>query len=208
MNFILNTVSGIIATTICAFVAWITKSMWLKSYYSDIVRVYKSTEKANKNINEEILNSTSIKILSLRGSSIVNPDKCDFPNLWTDKNKEIEIILASPDNIGVIEERSNALKISKEEYKLLIQQSFDILNIKKTDYKYLSFYTHMENLTFKLIMLEHCIYVFYFLPEKSVHKSTVIKYKSNTNAYEAFKGYYDNFKKIEQTKEIFVGQKR
>jgi hypothetical protein len=205
MNFILNTISGIFSTAICAFIAWLTKSIWLNSYYSDIAKVFKSTEKANEDINKEILKTTFIKILSLRGNSIVIPDKCGFPNLWADKNKEIEIILSSPDNAIVIEDRSNVLKIQKDEYKLILSQSIDMLNTKKNTFKHLSFYTHMENLTFKLIILEHCIYVFYFLPVKSVHKSQALKYKSNTNTYEVFNFYYENLKKTNQTKKIFGG---
>jgi len=201
MDFISNIASGIIATTICAFVAWITKSIWLKSYYSDIARVYKSAEKANKDIDKGMLNSTTIKILSLRGNSIVSPDNCDFPNLWADKNKEIEIILASPNNVEAIDERSNALKMSNKEYTERIKHSYSLLKLKKESYR-LSVYSHMENLAFKLIILEHCIYVIYVLPNKSVHKSTVIKYKSDTNAYGTFNCYYENFKKLNLTKQF------
>ena len=183
-----------VATAIVAFVAWLTRKVWLEGFYSDIVRVYKNQKKALKEINRDMESSSYIRILAIRGRSITQHDIGDYPSLWKSTTKEIEIVISSEDNDAAITARSKALGSSVDEYKMDIAYSNTILLNRMSQYKRLKVFNHHENLSFKLIIMEQCIYVCYFLPKKSVHNSSVIKYKCDTGAYEAFVHYYESLK--------------
>lgn len=149
-----------------------------------------------KAINKDILCSSFVKILAIRGRSIADRDRGEYPNLWKSKEKDIEIIISSDDNEAAISARSKAADSSYEEYKTEIVFSNRILTERMASFDNLTLYNHNHNLSFKLIILEQCVYVCYFLPETSVHNSSVIKYKSNTGAYEAFVHYYNAVKEM------------
>lgn len=202
VDFLLAIASSIVASVIVAFFAWITRKIWLDGFYSDIAKVYKSQAKALKDINKDMLDSSSIKLLAIRGRSITEHDRGEYPSLWKKIDKDIEIIISSDDNDIAIATRSKAAGSSEEEYRMDITYSNKILKERMIRYKNLSVYNHHENLSFKLIILEHCVYVCYFLPEQSVHKSSVIKYKSDTGAYDAFVHYYESLKDKNTTIQI------
>lgn len=201
-NFIISIITDVLASMIVAGIAWLTRKIWLDGFYSDIAKVYKSQSKALKAINKDIEISSSIKILSIRGRSVTNPNQGGYQSLWSSNNKEMEIIISSINNDIAIDSRSNATNISAEEYKLGIIYSNEILANRLTTYKNLKVFNHMENLSFKLIIMEQCVYVYYFLPEKNVHKSSVIKYKNDTGAYDAFLHYYNSLKNSKSTTKL------
>lgn len=202
MYFFMSVLTNIIASIIVAGMAWLTRKIWLDGFYSDIAKVYKSQAKAVKEINKDMERSTSIRILSIRGRSFTNSNQAEYPSLWNSNNKIMEIIISSDDNSIAINSRSKATKISAEEYKLGITYSNKILSNRLNTFKNLKVFNHMENLSFKLIIMDQCVYVCYFLPEKAVHNSSVIKYKSDTGAYDAFLHYYNSLKNSKTTTEL------
>ncbi len=201
-DFFTSVASNLAASVIVALIAWITRKIWLEGFYSDIARVYKSQAKALKEINRDILKSPFVKILAIRARSITEHDRGDYPSLWKSIDKKIEIIISSEDNDTAILARCTASGSSPEEYRMDISYSNKILRERMSRYRNLTVFNHHENLSFRLIIMEQCVYVCYFLPEKSVHKSSVIKYKSNTGAYDAFMHYYNSLRNNDSTTEI------
>jgi len=193
--FLLSVASDVVASIIVAVGAWLSRRMWLTGFYSDIAKVYTSKARGLKAINKDIAKSNSVRILSVRGKSIVDSDV--YASLWdsTQLQKRIEIITSSPDNDAVIIERSQANNTSRDEYRTEMQFAYNVLMIKKQEFQNLSIFQHMESPSFKLIILDQCLYVSYYLREKNVNKSRLIKYKSNNGAYDAFLHYYETTKK-------------
>lgn len=198
-DFILSIASDILASVVVAVVAWGTRKVWLDGFYSDVARVYKSQSRANKDINRDMESSPTINILAIRGRSFTDRERGEYPCLWSDTSKEIEIIVSSENNNEAIKARSSASDSSPEEYRMDILYTNQVLLKRTEKFPNMSVYNHHENLSFKLIILEQCVYVCYFLPEQSVHKSNTIKYKKDTGAYEAFLHYYNVLKNSEST---------
>lgn len=199
MEFIKNVFSNIIASLFVAFLGWISRQIWLKGFYSDIEKVYKYEKRALRDINIDIEKSKFVKILAIRGKSIADKKDGKYPSLWKKAGKNIEIIISDKNNQEAIKARSDAIGCDSKEYKMDIEYSNKILRNRMRSNNNLLVYNHKENLSFKLIILEHCIYVCYFLPKESVHKSNVVKYKSNTGAYDAYLHFYSVLKNSNST---------
>ena len=195
VEFLLSIVSGIFSSIIVAIIVWVTSRIWLYGFYSDIAKVYNSKKSGRKAVNKDTLKSNTVKILSIRGKSIV--ESSEYPNLWNPNltNKQIELIVSALDNDQVILDRSKANNIDVEEYKQQMKYAQDILDIKEQKYGNLTVYHHKENPAFKLIILDHCLYVSYYLRENNVNRSRLVKYKSENGAYNAFLQYYETVKK-------------
>ena len=194
-QFYVSVFSDAIASLMVGFLLWATRHFWLSGFYSDIARVYTSRKRGRKAINKDIAKSDSVRILSIRGKSLV--ESSEYPSLWEDQKqqKKIEVIVSSLKNDLAIAERSQANNTSKEEYIAQMQYAQNIFTLKTKIFPNLTVLNHMENPPFRLVVLDHCLYVSYYLKENNVNKSRLVKYKSENGAYNAFLQYYENILK-------------
>jgi len=196
-TIILNIISSIIFSA----VIWSTRNIWLNKiingYYLkfDATKIYPNSKKSHKLINDEIGKSNTIRILAIRGKSFVDSDKstCIYPAIWSDKNKLIEIIIANSTN-SIIDARSIANNIDKEDYQLSIKTLCESIKIRKKSYPKLKLYTHNIELPFRIIILDKCMFLFYYPESGSVHTQNVIRYEKDNAAFYAFQKYYDSVK--------------
>lgn len=201
INAIYTIILNLVSSIIFSAGIWFTRNIWINKlingYYlkQDTVKIYPSNEKSNKLINEEVKSSNSVKILAIRGKSFVDSDKsaCTYPAIWEDKNKDIEIIIAKISN-SVVDVRSKANNIDKEDYQLSIKTLCESIKIRKKSYNKLRLYTHNIELPFRLIILDDCLFLFYYPESGSVHTQNVIRYEKNSAAFYAFQKYYDSVK--------------
>lgn len=193
-DFLFSTLSNLVASLIVTFLLWSSRKFWLSGFYADISRVYKNEQKALKDINKDIKESKEIKMLIIRGTSLTDNDGGKYPSLWLDPSKKIEIILSSEDNAALIEDRAKATNDSPVIYRQKIINSNNILLLKMKDYCNLSIYKHTELLSFKLVICNQSLYVFYYPSKGDSHSSVTIRYKNNTGAYNAFTNYYEILK--------------
>lgn len=195
---ILNLISSIIFGA----VIWFTRKFWIEkiingSYLKmDTARIYPNNIRTNRLINKEINLSNSIYILAIRGKSFVDSDNltCIYPSIWKDFNKTIEIIIADLNN-DVINDRSHALNIDKEEYELSIKMLYDSIKIRKRNFRNLKLYKHNTALPFRIIMLDNCLFLFYYPESGSIHSENIIKYEKGSTAFYAFQKYYESIQK-------------
>lgn len=196
-TIILNLISSIIfGVTI-----WLTRNLWLNKlingYYLrfDAAKIYPNNKKSNKLIDKEIKLSNSICILAIRGKSFVDSDKstCEYPAIWDNKNKSIEIIIANSGN-QIINARSVANDVEIEDYRLSIKTLCESIRIRKKSYSKLKLYTHNVALPFRLIILDKCMFLFYYPESGSVHTQNIIRYEKGSAAFYAFQKYYDSVK--------------
>ena len=195
---ILNLISSIIFGA----TLWFTRNFWLEriingSYLKmDTARIYPNNTRTNKMINKEISASSAIHILAIRGKSFADSDNstCIYPAIWEDYNKTIEIMIADLNN-NIIKDRSRALNIDRDEYELSIETLYAALKIRKRSFRNLKLYKHTTELPFRIIMLDECMFLFYYPESRSVHSENVIKYKKGSTAFFAFQKYYESVQK-------------
>lgn len=193
---------NLISSTIFGATIWFTRKLWVNKliagYYMqfDAAKIYPSNRKSHKIINKEINLSNNICILAIRGKSFVDSDKstCIYPSIWEDKNKSIEIIIANESN-SVIGARSIANNIDIDDYKLSIKTLCLSIKIRKKTYPKLRLYTHNTELPFRIILLDNCMFLFYYPESGSVHTQNIIRYESESAAFYAFQKYYESIKK-------------
>lgn len=186
---------NIISSIIFGATIWFTRKFWIEriingSYLKmDTARIYPNNIRTNKMINKEINLSNSIYILAIRGKSFVDSDNstCIYPAIWKDFNKIIEIIIADLNN-NVINDRSHALNIDREEYELSIK-------IRKRSFRNLKLYKHNTELPFRIIILDECLFLFYYPESGSIHSENIIKYEKGSTAFYAFQKYYESVQK-------------
>lgn len=194
---------NIISSVIFGVLIWSTRNIWLNKiingYYLrfDAAKIYPNNKKSDKLINDAIKKSNSIRILAIRGKSFVDSDKstCIYPAIWSDKNKTIEIIIANSTN-SIINVRSIANNIDEEDYQLSIKMLCESIKIRKKSYSKLKLYTHNVELPFRIIILDKCMFLFYYPESGSVHTQNVIRYEKDSAAFYAFQKYYDSVKTI------------
>lgn len=192
---------NIISSAIFGAVIWSTRNIWLNKiingYYLkfDAAKIYPNNKKSDKLINNAIEKSNSIRILAIRGKSFVDSDKstCIYPAIWSDKNKKIEIIISNSTN-NIINVRSIANNIDSEDYQLSIKALCESIKIRKKNYPKLKLYTHNVELPFRIIILDECMFLFYYPESGSVHTQNVIRYEKENSAFYAFQKYYDSVK--------------
>lgn len=192
---------NLISSIIFGVALWLTRNLWINKlvngYYLrfDAAKIYPSNKKSNKLIDKEIGLSNSICILAIRGKSFVDSDKstCTYPSIWDDKNKTIEIIIANSGN-PIVNVRSMANNIEIEDYQLSIKSLCESIKIRKKSYSKLKLYTHNIELPFRLIILDKCMFLFYYPESGSVHTQNVIRYEKGSAAFYAFQKYYDSVK--------------
>ena len=213
MDFISSIINGCLVTAIVSVLALLAKKIWLSEFHIEVARKFSSNakdadkasekifHKTSKDINKQMANSKSVKILAMRSSGLALDERCCYPNLWIDKNRTIEIVLSSLSNAAAIKERAAAINVTDEVYAQGIRHSFEALKLKK-DYNNFGVYEHNSDLSFKLVILENYVYVFYYNEHISIHKSTVIRYSKKNITHEAFERYYDNIKKSPNTKKV------
>lgn len=194
---------NIISSAIFGVAIWSTRNIWLNKiingYYLkfDAAKIYPNNKKSDKLINNAIEKSNSIRILAIRGKSFVDSDKstCIYPAIWSDKNKKIEIIISNSTN-NIINVRSIANNIDTEDYQLSIKALCESIKIRKKSYPKLKLYTHNVELPFRIIILDECMFLFYYPESGSVHTQNVIRYEKENSAFYAFQKYYDSVKII------------
>ena len=193
---------NVLSTFVFTILAWITRRLWLERFLYgyklqfDSVKIFKNDKIATREINKSIRRSKKIGILAIRGKSFVDSDKtsCIYPAIWEDRKKEIEIIISDTYNSKMIKERSFAIGQTPEEYELSIKTTIEALKIRKANYLNLNIYTHRVELPFRIIILDECLYLFYYPKTGSVHTSKVILYEKESSAYYAFEKYYESIK--------------
>lgn len=193
---------NIISSIIFGATIWFTRKFWIEriingSYLKmDTARIYPNNIRTNKMINKEINLSNSIYILAIRGKSFVDSDNstCIYPAIWKDFNKTIEIIIADLNN-NVITDRSHALNIDREEYELSIKMLYDSIKIRKRSFRNLKLYKHNTELPFRIIILDECLFLFYYPESGSIHSENIIKYEKGSTAFYAFQKYYESVQK-------------
>ena len=192
-RFFISVASSTTASIVVAILAWLTRRIWLGGFISDIAKVYTSKYRGQRAIDRDIAKSESVRILTIRGKSIVDI----YPSLWdNDKTgRRIEIIVSRLDNDSVIQERSRANNTSIDLYKNEMSYAYNGLKLKRNKFGNLSIFLHKENPAFRLIILDEYLYVSHFLPEKNVNKSRLIRYQKSNGAYIAFLHYYETIKK-------------
>ncbi len=194
MDFLMSIITGIVSSVIVSCFIWIGQKIIRTRYYSDIARVYNTKESGFKAINNDMRQASEVKTLAVRGQSLI--DKNAFSNLWDTENcnRKIEIIISDIDNQKLISQRSKANCIGEDTYKKGIEIVLKELTTKQQIYQNLTLLTHTTDLSFKLFIMDHCMYVLYYQNNKNVNKSRIVKYKSDTGAYMAFQHYYDSIK--------------
>lgn len=182
---------SILGSAIVVVCAWLTRTYWLYGFfYTDIVKVYRTKKSALKAINKDVLSSEKIRILSIRGKSIVD----DYNSIWIDsaRSKNIEIKIAAIENRPAIIERSLATNKSEEEYEAQLTYTHKTLKARKNGRPNLSVLKHMYNPSFRIILFDDCMYISFYPSTGSVNQTEVLKYSSKSTAYTAFEHYYDN----------------
>lgn len=195
-------VLNLISTIIFSAIIWFSRSLWigklLNGFYlkKDTAKIYPNNRRSTLLINKEIKSSNKVNILAIRGKSFIDSDKfsCIYPSIWEDKNKNIEIIISKSDN-NIVDIRSKANNIVKEDYQLSIKSLCESIKIRKKTYNKLKLYTHNVELPFRLIILDQCMFLFYYPESGTVHTQNVIRYDKNSAAFYAFQKYYDSVKK-------------
>ena len=188
---------NIISSAIFGFIIWSTKNIWfnklsdamLKRYFLTIndTKIFPDRRRTHKIINQEIDASDSICILTMFGRRTFEL----YPNIWNNKDKEIEIIIS-----GVNSELFKDLDFNNSFYaNNILNNVSDFINNKKIDYQNLKVYTQRVDLPFTLNILDRCIYVKFYNLSKQYNTLNISRYGKESDEFCAFKKYYNSVKK-------------
>ena len=75
------------------------------------------------------------------------------------------------------------MNIDREEYELSIKMLYDSIKIRKRSFRNLKLYKHNTELPFRIIILDECLFLFYYPESGSIHSENIIKYEKGSTAF-------------------------
>ncbi|MFI3163814.1 MAG: hypothetical protein R3Y65_05200 [Bacillota bacterium] len=168
--------------------------------------IYENQASALNNIKHDFYDSNSVYVLAIRGKDFCEVNGA-YNFFWDDLEKKIEIVTASPDNEFAVKSRGSTAYYKKNhQYLADLNMVKEIMTHKLKNYVNCSYYNHLIDLSFRLVIFDKFMYVSFFNEGIRADESVVRRFNRDSQSYKAFMRYYlsikDNSTKIEFESEM------
>jgi hypothetical protein len=181
-EIIIGFMVGVAATIVSSYL--IDLSAWrpFKNFRKiGVLKVFKNQEDATKSILKDIPKSSILYLLAMKGESFSNPEK-PLSKYLHYSNIEHKYLISSLLN-PYLKKRNSELQFDMSES---ITQSIKNIQSAQSKNKNIEIKQHKEVVRFRIILLNHCLYLSFQKVNIPGRESPVLKIDNNSSIYMSF----------------------
>lgn len=199
ISFIIGMLSSLFASYILNIIGFFSRVVPPK-FRKSFDREYKNQKKALKSIKRDAHNSTTLRVVTMKGDTFSNPSESgELHDLLINGPREQKYLVSNPNNPYVVQ-RGKELK--NNNLKMGIQNSIGCFEEIASNNPNIEIRQHNEILRFRLIIFDNSLYLSFQSTDTPGKLSPMQRYIRSSSGYSALEAYFDDlWEKYDLSKE-------
>lgn len=189
ISFIIGVASSLFATYILQIIGFFSKILPPK-FRKSFDREYKNQKKALRSIRKDAKNSTTLRVIAMKGDTFSNPGAAgELHDLLINGPKIQKYLISNPNNPYVAQ---RAKELENQNLKMGIQNSIGCFEEIITKNSNIELRKHNEILRFRLIIFDNSLYLSFQSTDTPGRYSPMQRYIKTSSGYLALEAFFED----------------